>query len=51
MVNVGEVCGILTSLVSAIATAVNAVPVVGGIAGVLVGLGIYGIARELEQKK
>lgn len=49
--NVGEVCGILATIVSIVGIAVNEVPIVTGLVSLLLGLGIFGIAHEAIQKK
>jgi hypothetical protein len=47
--NIGEVCGILASIVSVVGIVVNAMPIVTGLVGLLLGLGIFGVAREAAQ--
>jgi hypothetical protein len=47
--NIGEVCGILASIVSVVGIVVNAMPIVTGLVGLLLGLGIFGVARETAQ--
>jgi predicted membrane channel-forming protein YqfA (hemolysin III family) len=49
--NVGEICGILASIVSIVGIAMNEIPIATGLVSLLLGLGIFGIAHEAVQKK